>query len=185
MSNKDAILLAALELFAETGYSGTPTSRIAQRAGVSEGLIFRHFGNKTGLLEAILQAGLEQVAATMEPYEEEDLDPRAAIVAHIERSFRLMRAQETFWRLVHQLRFQADIRALFSPQIEAANRFIVERLTGHFQRLEAPQPGLAALLLFAQIDGITMHYLHDAAHYPLDDMQQQLINFYRHGNFLD
>ena len=60
-SKKENILNAALELFALEGYYATSTSAIAKKAGVSEGLIFRHFKNKEGLLEAIFQMGEEQV----------------------------------------------------------------------------------------------------------------------------
>ena len=186
MTNKEAILHAALELFAENGYAGTSTSRIAQRAGVSEALIFRHYASKAGLLEAIVQTGLGQIAETMRPYAEIGAtDARAAIAGHIERSFRLMRQQQTFWRLVQQLRFQADVRTQFAPQFEAANQFIVNQLTACFQQLGARQPECAALTLFALIDGITIHFLQDPAHYPLDAMQEQLLQSYRHGNLLD
>jgi AcrR family transcriptional regulator len=47
---KELILQTALRLFSEQGYEATPTNRIAKEAGVSEGLIFRHFENKEGLL---------------------------------------------------------------------------------------------------------------------------------------
>ncbi len=47
------ILEVATVLFATDGYDATPTSKIASEAGVSEGLIFRHFKNKQGLLDAI------------------------------------------------------------------------------------------------------------------------------------
>jgi AcrR family transcriptional regulator len=43
----------ALRLFAERGYSATSTRRIAEEAGVSEGLIFHHFGTKKDLLHAV------------------------------------------------------------------------------------------------------------------------------------
>ena len=51
------ILKIALQLFANEGFHATSTSRIAKEAGVSEGLIFRHFINKEGLLRAILKQG--------------------------------------------------------------------------------------------------------------------------------
>jgi AcrR family transcriptional regulator len=41
-------------LFAEKGFSGTKTREIAERAGVSEGLIFKHFPSKEDLYAAIL-----------------------------------------------------------------------------------------------------------------------------------
>ena len=50
---KENILKAALRLFAEQGYYATSTSKIAKEAGVSEGLIFRHFGNKEKLFSVV------------------------------------------------------------------------------------------------------------------------------------
>jgi len=43
------------------GFTATSTSKNLQNnAGVSEGLIFRHFGSKEGLLDAILFEGEEK-----------------------------------------------------------------------------------------------------------------------------
>lgn len=54
MGLRQKILNAATELYAETGFRGTTTRQIAQRAGVNEVTLFRHFGSKTALLhEAI------------------------------------------------------------------------------------------------------------------------------------
>jgi AcrR family transcriptional regulator len=47
------ILEAAIEIFSEKGYSATSTSEIAQRAGVAEGTIFRHYKTKKDLLLSI------------------------------------------------------------------------------------------------------------------------------------
>lgn len=40
------IVAAAIESFAEKGYSATSTKEIAQKAGVAEGTIFRHYKTK-------------------------------------------------------------------------------------------------------------------------------------------
>jgi AcrR family transcriptional regulator len=48
------ILDTATTLFARQGFEGTTTRRIAQKAGINEALIFRHFGNKDGLYWAII-----------------------------------------------------------------------------------------------------------------------------------
>ncbi|PWC37773.1 TetR/AcrR family transcriptional regulator [Azospirillum sp. TSO35-2] len=47
------ILDAALPLFAQKGFAATTTKEIAQAAGVSEALIFKHFPTKASLYEAI------------------------------------------------------------------------------------------------------------------------------------
>ena len=46
IDRKEKILQSALELFAKEGFTATSTSKIAKHAGVSEGLIFRHFGSR-------------------------------------------------------------------------------------------------------------------------------------------
>ena len=48
------ILAAAIESFAEKGFSATSTSEIAQKAGVAEGTIFRHYKTKKDLLMSIV-----------------------------------------------------------------------------------------------------------------------------------
>lgn len=48
----DALRQAAVELFAERGYEQTGTAQIAERAGVSEMTLFRHFRTKEALLLA-------------------------------------------------------------------------------------------------------------------------------------
>jgi AcrR family transcriptional regulator len=48
------ILDAALELFSEKGYRGTTTKAIAQRAGVNEVTLFRHFASKENIFFAVI-----------------------------------------------------------------------------------------------------------------------------------
>jgi AcrR family transcriptional regulator len=50
------LLDAARELFSSQGYSGTSTREIAEKAGVSETLMFRYFGSKVGLFREALVA---------------------------------------------------------------------------------------------------------------------------------
>jgi AcrR family transcriptional regulator len=51
---RERILAAAEELFAETGFDATPTSRIAERAGVPKGLVHYYFKRKPDLLSALV-----------------------------------------------------------------------------------------------------------------------------------
>src|SRR5215208_8490986 len=44
----------AMRLFSERGFRGTTTKEIAQAAGVSEAIIFRHFATKEELYTAII-----------------------------------------------------------------------------------------------------------------------------------
>jgi AcrR family transcriptional regulator len=62
MTVRDQLLQAAARLYAETGYRGATTRRIALQAGVNEITLFRHFGSKDALMrEAIARAGSSPV----------------------------------------------------------------------------------------------------------------------------
>lgn len=54
-STADRIIEAAIELVSIKGYTAATTKAIAEQAGVNEVTLFRHFGNKRGLLRAIVQ----------------------------------------------------------------------------------------------------------------------------------
>lgn len=49
----EKIVSAAAQLIAERGYAATSTRAIAERAGVNEVTLFRHFGSKLGVLRAL------------------------------------------------------------------------------------------------------------------------------------
>jgi AcrR family transcriptional regulator len=51
---RDQILRVAVSLFSNRGFRGTTTKEIAQAAGVSEAMVFRHFATKEELYAAIL-----------------------------------------------------------------------------------------------------------------------------------
>lgn len=55
------LVAAATELFAENGFRRTTFADIADRSGVSRGSIPWHFGNKDGLLQAVI----EEMTASM------------------------------------------------------------------------------------------------------------------------
>jgi AcrR family transcriptional regulator len=57
------IVLAAIETFAEKGYAATSTSEIAQKAGVAEGTIFRHYKTKKDLLLSIISPVMAKLVA--------------------------------------------------------------------------------------------------------------------------
>jgi AcrR family transcriptional regulator len=56
---RKAIVTAAVPLFARRGFAGTTTKELAEAAGISEALLFRHFPSKKHLYGEILQLGCE------------------------------------------------------------------------------------------------------------------------------
>jgi len=56
---RKAIVTAAVPLFARKGFAGTTTKELAEAAGISEALLFRHFPSKKHLYDEILRLGCE------------------------------------------------------------------------------------------------------------------------------
>ena len=55
------IIEASIELFAESGFWNTPTSKIVKHAGISTGTLFNYFESKNGLIDQVfLQLQQEQ-----------------------------------------------------------------------------------------------------------------------------
>ena len=65
MSKKRDIIDAAIFLFAQNGFSATPTTEVAKKASVAQGLIFHYFKTKEGILiEIIAELGDKYTSET-------------------------------------------------------------------------------------------------------------------------
>jgi len=58
--NRESVLRAARDAFAESGY-GVPLDEIAARAGVGPGTVYRHFPTKEALFEAVVTARVQDL----------------------------------------------------------------------------------------------------------------------------
>jgi AcrR family transcriptional regulator len=60
------ILEAARKVFAEAGFEGAKTQRIAAEARISEALVYRHFSSKLALYRAVLRQMVREQDANLE-----------------------------------------------------------------------------------------------------------------------
>jgi AcrR family transcriptional regulator len=60
--NREKVLRAARDVFAEAGY-GAPLDEIAARAGVGPGTVYRHFPTKEALFEAVVTVRVQDLVA--------------------------------------------------------------------------------------------------------------------------
>lgn len=91
-----------MNLFAEKGYDATPTSLIAKEAGVSEGLIFKHYISKDNLLEAVVKAGYRRITDKSKGLVEEN-DPLRLISNVLDMPLKLVEDERNFWRMQFRL----------------------------------------------------------------------------------
>ena len=149
---QQGIVHAALELFAKDGVDATSTSKIAKLAGVSEGLIFRHFTNKEGLLQVILTIGLEKSEEFFETISLEK-DPKERIRKALHLPFDIDPEDYNFWRLVYTLKWQRGMSQSGYMDVFRAS------LAEAFLALNYDNPSAEARLVEAIIDGIATEVL--------------------------
>ena len=85
-TTRAAILAAAEEEFARYGLEAARTEDIAERSGVTKGMIYHYFGSKEKLYEAALEEVFAPVLMSLQPFAAGDRDPIEAlegIVRHI------------------------------------------------------------------------------------------------------
>ncbi len=78
MDIRDRLLKAAATVYAESGFRGATTRRIAQVADVNEITLFRHFGSKEVLIHEAIRAS-EITVAPLAPLPDVPRDPRAEL----------------------------------------------------------------------------------------------------------
>ncbi len=144
------ILEAAIEIFAEKGFAAASTSEIAQKAGVAEGTIFRHYKTKKELLLSIAGPIAAKVVAPFlirdfaakvldMPYERIEDFYRAVArdrLAFARKNVKLIRI------LVHELPFQPELLEQVKGVMSNIVYVRLEKIIAHFQErgqlIEAP-----------------------------------------------
>ncbi|MEP6619631.1 MAG: helix-turn-helix domain-containing protein [bacterium] len=97
MISRDRILEAAGRVYAKHGFRGATTRLIAIEAGVNEVTLFRTFGSKGALLEAVLTHSDEQFSVPALPTL--PVDPQAELTAYLGVALDKLRAMRPL--LVH------------------------------------------------------------------------------------
>jgi AcrR family transcriptional regulator len=87
MVSRERILDAAARVYSKHGFRGATTRLIAAEAGVNEVTLFRTFGSKGALLEAVLEKN--DTGDEVDPLPDQPVDPEAELTAwvsdHLER----------------------------------------------------------------------------------------------------
>jgi AcrR family transcriptional regulator len=135
--NREAILAAATALFDRGGVQAVSMNDIAAAAGVGKGTVFRRFGDRTGLVQAVLEprvAALRQAVQSGPPPLGPGGPPNGALHAYLDALFGFVWANRSLIRALEHL----------GPHIYYANdasQFWIAELA---RRISAATPGTDA-----------------------------------------
>lgn len=157
-SARERILSAAEELFAESGFDATPTSRIAERAGVPKGLVHYYFQRKPDLL-----------AALVERLPDEHVEPAGVVVpGDVAASLRRLVAEldarlRASYLLSHLLWREADTHAAVRDALQQRFTHIVDQVRAVIQAASASSLPAALVDTAAGLLALAVSYRHSVA----------------------
>lgn len=100
---REQLLDVTRDLVGEQGFHAVSIEAVARRAGITRPVIYGHFGDLDGLLEAMLDResarSLAQLAEVL-PSPHDSHEPREALVAGMRGYLEAVRAEPVTWRLV-------------------------------------------------------------------------------------
>ncbi len=170
------IVTASIELFSTKGFETTSVSQIAKKAGISKGLIYNYFESKNALLKGVFDYFASEEENIMS--EVEDENPRIFLGNLIRLTFKELRNRPEFWKMVMGMSIQPDMYSFI-------HKMAVEKMRVYFPLLEEllagcgiEHPKQEAKLVAAQLDGIVIHYLLIREGYPLQEVEDYLIEKY-------
>jgi AcrR family transcriptional regulator len=185
-TNKERIFKTAISLFSAKGFRGTSIRDIANEMNISISNIYHHFGNKEGLLVAILQHSSERLTKKLEEVSLKELPPkeklRKLVEAHIRQAGTYTEETKIFFLDEEHL----------SDEGEEINRKIQRRIYGFYQNVlqELDEAGLIqyrsikvlAFNIFGVINWHLRWYRKNGA-LSLDEVIDEIVSFIMNGVF--
>lgn len=167
LSAKERILAAAEELFAESGFDATSTSKIAVRAEVPKGLVHYYFRRKTDLL-ASLVARLPDEAVRLDD---------VVVCGDVAESLRRLVAEldgrlERSVLLSHLLWREADTHEAVRSALRGRSQRLVHQVRSVIRAALPNRPNPADIDSAAELIALTINFRHATARHS-DDWQDE------------
>lgn len=184
---RQRIIEAAVESFQTLGYARTTTQGIADKAGVAEVTIFRHFGDKQTLFKAVLpKIGGGVNFELLEEKLSGDLDADLTLIS--EQALRFFIEQQDAIRMlmfesVHFPEMKAALAQNPSGMIELLIRYFEKEHNAGKARVNDPQVTAQALMSAIFGYAIGMHPLHDLlpAKIPVEKISAEIVRIFLAG----
>jgi TetR/AcrR family transcriptional regulator, fatty acid metabolism regulator protein len=126
------IAAAAIDTIAEVGYAGASFARIAQRLGISRGLISYHFAGKDDLIKEVVHEAAEQAKAYIRPRILAESTGPATLRAYIASNLAFMRDHRNNVIAMIEIARSAEGRRIFygDTDVVDAVRLLEHGLSG-------------------------------------------------------
>ena len=134
VERRQAVLDTAGRVFSRSSYRGATTAEIAREAGITEPILYRHFGSKRDLYLACLDAAWAHVRKLWEDAFANEPDPRLRIAAmgrayvHLQRTGDRIMLSDLWIQALTEATEDPRIRRYLRDQVREVHDFVAERI---------------------------------------------------------
>jgi len=151
------MIAATIATIHEVGFPRTTLAEVAQRAGVSQGLVAHYFRDKAGLLEATMRHIAEELKHDLTRTQRGRSDPRDRLAAVLEANFSersfdrpTLSAWVAFWGQSHRNRQLGRVQRVLRARLKSNLVYELRRL------LPADEARRIAMGLSIFVDGLSL-----------------------------
>ena len=183
---REAILRAAIKVFAQKGYFNSKVADIAKEAGIADGTVYLYFKSKEEILRSVFDRAMEEFIAEgkREIAEIEEADKRLRRIAQLH---------------LEKLGADRDLAIVFQVELRGSTKFMEEFSGGGFaEYLEIIQktiqegqkagifrkdlkPITAAKILYGALDEMVTNWILSKREYPLAPMADEVLKVFFGG----
>ena len=186
VDKREAILRAAIKVFARKGFFNSKVSDIAGEAGIADGTVYLYFKSKDEILHSIFDRAMEEFIAEGRSEIAEIRDPKAKLrriaQLHLEK---LSTDRELAIVFQVELRGSTKFMQEFSAAGFAEYLDIIRESIAEGQTLGAfrsdVKPIVCAKVLYGALDEMVTNWILSSKSYPLPPMADEVLKIFFGG----
>jgi TetR/AcrR family fatty acid metabolism transcriptional regulator len=183
---REAILRAAITVFARCGYFNSKVADIAREAGVADGTVYLYFKSKEDILHSIFDRSVDEALGAAKERVEQLSDPREKLrqIAHMH---------------LERLGADRDLAVVFQVELRGSTKFMEEFSAAGFAEYlslirttfeEGQRAGMfradlnarvVAKVLFGALDEMATNWILSKRRYKLAPMADQVLDIFLNG----
>jgi TetR/AcrR family fatty acid metabolism transcriptional regulator len=183
---REAILRAAITVFAHNGYFNSKVADIAREAGVADGTVYLYFKSKEEILHSVFDRSVEEALAEAKKKIASFSDPREKL-------------RQIAYLHLERLGADRDLAVVFQVELRGSTKFMEEFSAAGFAEYlslirstfeEGQQAGLfrpdlnakvVSKILFGALDEMATNWILSKRRYKLVSMADQVLDIFLNG----
>jgi AcrR family transcriptional regulator len=177
MNKKALIMETALELFASAGYHETSISNIAEKAGISKGLMYNYFESKEDLIKQIIRKGMDDLLQYFDP-DQDGIITKEEIRYFIDKMFAVMQQDMDFWKVYFMVLLQPPVFIVVEDEVRRPVNVFINMMKSYFETRGDEDPEMEAMVMGAILDGLGFQFILNPEHFPVEKVKNKLYKLY-------